>query len=123
MKDSKGFTLIELLITVLFLASLTVVATIPTWNCFYTESGVLSQLKAEGVVPESATIARTERHIFGYSKIYIKDTQPFQTDSDRGTRIHGAVRITSMFELNSNILYNYRLIGHWPAHPTPPRIP
>ena len=126
MDTKRGFTLVELAIAVVFVAITFVFFMAPTWNCFYTEEGVLKQLKAEGMVENNATIVRTERCLFAYSKIYVREElQPTQTDKNIFPGCSKVV-VTKMFKLDTNILYNYKLMGRRfprPSHITAPRIP
>ncbi|HPW34460.1 MAG TPA: prepilin-type N-terminal cleavage/methylation domain-containing protein [Candidatus Paceibacterota bacterium] len=101
MKNSKGFTLVELLIVVVMVAIVFVaLPTVFMGNFWYTEEGVLRELKNGGMVTGNAIIIRTERNIWKSSQIEI---------SDSFGNSYGSYNCVAIFDLDTNILFNYKL--------------
>lgn len=101
MRGQKGFSSSELLIVVFMVMFLFFVLSVPTWNCFYTKDGVFEQLRDEGYITGDSAAIRTERNIFRYSRIYVRNGVP----SHLGVNSPNPLE----FRLDTNVLFNYRL--------------
>ncbi len=97
-QSNKGFTIMELFIVVVIIIVVVGgvigggVGAIAMGNEWYMEDGVLRQLKFEH---PSVVSIRTERHIFSYSVVYARNTD-------------GS---TTRYELDSDVLFNYRFLS------------
>lgn len=99
-KSQRGFTLIELLITLgifsIVLLLLLALIALPAMNFWITEDGALKAAKVAN--PASAEILQIQRNAISFSKIVVRNSD--------GTQ--------SVYEVDSNILFNYRLLKFAP---------
>ncbi len=90
--NQKGFTLIELLIVVAIVAIVAIVigvwGTLAMGNMWYTEKGVLEELKLDH--PNITEVLDTNRNAWGYSQIIVQEGEKINT-----------------YYLNSDFLWNY----------------
>lgn len=109
--ERRGYTLIELLIVLIFALVVLVwgvaLVAAPTWNCYFTEKGVLTQLQRDGMVSGKAQIVKTERNFFRRSMVYVVDEIPPDHFRPNGTIRAGKVCVK--FELDSDLLFEYDL--------------
>jgi len=88
--NGKGFILIELLITIALIVIVVIWGLSIGGNQWFTEETVLRKLRAEH--PNVTEIVDTQRNIWNYSEIKVKENGKLKT-----------------YLLDSNILFNYEI--------------